>query len=784
MSNIFNDLDMEIGITAPQKLMGGALISKYYEMINGGDKDVIEIARPRSIKIGNVEQEELIVRPPSKVDKGTNPLNNKKFTAKYKQISEQVSKLPANDPDLKNQLFATLDKHPLVILSGETGSGKSTQTGKHLLEYFGYQEKIVVTQPRTLNAATISGRVADELDVQLGQEVGYQYHGNKMRSDETMLSFVTDGLLMNELYANRDKLRYQSIIIDEAHERNIYIDFILLYIKEYLLKNPKTTRRFIIMSATLDLEKFQKYFKGISFGTHSIPGRTFPVERNYLDHYVKDYAPLIPEIIINKILKTSDSGDIVVFLTSQAELDTIEKNITTALKEDKILPATKKNIRIFKLYRGVPETEEKLATDKDAYKKLPGNPTRKIVLATNIAETGVTIDGLKYVIDNGRHLEARYNYKKRVAELDNTWITKSAAKQRAGRAGRTAPGICYHLYTEKDAEKMQLGKTPDIQNTKLEKDFLNFLGNRKILLENSTALKKMTDGLIDPPTEEHFNSTFKILENYGLVYKSNTKFIVSELGLCVSDIGANDIETGLLIIVAKMLGVHNPIIRILAMKGTTQFQANKLFIPPITTFVPAGEFNDKNKKIISQNIKKRDTFLKAQKKFANNQSEILGYYNIYDDAISRHNLDSTWLKRNYLRTKPLMALPAAVNELDMKTQEISEKCVYILDDKLRTNKNVISYLKSLDKISMSKDTMQTIDALPLYKKLLIPFIFIYGENKIKYLGHDERNIEVEYNDTKYSTRKTTLMSYFSKNMIFTDITIINDNPAFVGLINV
>lgn len=746
----------------------------YLDYMIGGE------LKKSKVKIGqNQEIENINILQGYIHNKNINPLNNKPYSHKWQMINKKVAELPANNLELKSKLFQTLDKYPLVILSGDTGSGKSTQTGKHLLEYFNYSEKVVVTQPRTLNASSIAGRVADELDVVLGEEVGYNYHNNRKMGDRTLLSFVTDGTLMNQLFMNKDKLEYQGIIIDEAHERDIYIDFLLLYIKQYLLNNPKTTKRFVIMSATLDLDKFAKYFKGIPFGTHTIPGRTFPVERHYLTQSVDNYTPVINDKIYH-ILKTSISGDIVIFLNSKAELDRIKESIEKFVSMSD-LPENKKNIVIYQLYRGVPEKERELATDSEKYKSQKGKPTRKIVLATNIAETGVTIDGLKYVIDNGRHLEMKYNFKKRQFELDNSYITKAAAKQRAGRAGRTAPGICYHLYTEKEFNKFANGKTPDIQNSKLEQTFLMFLGNKNILLENSNELKKMFNELIDPPSADQYKYTFEALHNFNLVDKQGSKYSINDLGMCLTDLNTNDIETGLILLLGKLLGIESEIVKLIAVK-IAQPQLTKYYIPPKFEIATPDMPDKKRMEIINKNIKSRKTFAEKQSKIASNTAEILAYYNLYQTGLDKQFSDS-WIKTNHLNKEYISGIIPIINELEEKLNYVGDTCINILLDKLNDSKEIKHYLEKTPNIKYLKNNISTISTLGLHKKILIPFLYIYNNNHIKLINVDDKFITIEYQNNKYSLRKTPFLTYFSQNMLFTDINIIDDNPVFAGLIN-
>jgi pre-mRNA-splicing factor ATP-dependent RNA helicase DHX15/PRP43 len=653
-------------------------------------------------------------------ESNVNPLNEKPFSDNYLILKQRVDSLPANDPSLKKKLFELLDKHQLIILSGETGSGKSTQTGKHLLEYLKYNGKVVVTQPRTLNAQSIAQRVAEELDVTLGEEVGYHYKFNKMVSPQTKLSYVTDGLLLNQTIRDPTFGDYTGIIIDEAHERNVYIDFLLLYIKRLILSKKRPEMRFIIMSATLELDKFMNYFKGISVGVHSIPGRTFPVEKMFLPKTpTDDYYPNILEII-KKIYKESKEGDIVIFLTAKSEIDKMKKMLNQDLAKEK--PA------IFGLYRGVPEEEKKYATDATAYKSMKGNPKRKIVLATNIAETGVTIDGVVFVIDPGRSLQMSYDPVKRMNILKNDFITKAAAKQRAGRAGRTRPGKCYYLYSEKDFNTFKDAKEPDIRITNIDSLLLNLSSQPSI-----PDVNKFLTELIEPPSKQQVDSSMDYLQTMELI---DNKYKITPAGVCVVSTGL-EIPLGLFFLASKAYQVDSEAIKIIGMLASED-NIQKWFVPPPR-----------------EDQKKTKAFRKTKEKYFNARGDIFAMYKIYQDYLE-HDRKWDWLRKKFMSVDAMRTAEKVMGQLTSKTvePECIPKRIAAKEEQLFANlTNAFTHGYYYNLAAKEKDS-----------------------SKYKIVSNKEI-VSIEAGDNNF-------LDKVAKLIIFMEYTMIDDDPTLSGLVNI
>ncbi|QSH41440.1 ATP-dependent RNA helicase HrpA [Lentisphaerota bacterium ZTH] len=335
----------------------------------------------------------------------------------------------------------------VVIVCGSTGSGKTTQLPKIALEAGGGRlGRIGCTQPRRLAATAMARRVAAELDVASGAEVGYQVRFDDRTCDKTVIKFMTDGILLAETRNDPDLLQYETLIIDEAHERSLNIDFILGYLKKLLSRRPEL--RVIISSATLDAENFAKFFDDAPVVT--VEGRTFPVEDYFLPVEKDEELSAHIARAVNWISEIDHKGDILVFLPGEREIRDAGDLLTgRRLPETEILP----------LYGRLSMSEQQRVFN-------PGDG-RRIILATNVAETSVTIPGIHYVIDSGQVRLSRYNPRTQIQELQIEQVSRASARQRRGRCGRIAEGICVHLYSEEAFEAGQEFTDPEIRRTSL-----------------------------------------------------------------------------------------------------------------------------------------------------------------------------------------------------------------------------------------------------------------------------------------------------------------------------
>ncbi|CAK9300122.1 unnamed protein product [Gordionus sp. m RMFG-2023] len=368
-------------------------------------------------------------------------------------ILEQRQNLPIYK--LKEQLIQAIMENHMLIVIGETGSGKTTQITQYLAEAgFTVRGKIGCTQPRRVAAMSVAKRVSEEFGCRLGQEVGYTIRFEDCTCPETLIKYMTDGMLLRECLLDPDLSSYSVIMLDEAHERTIHTDVLFGLLKQAIKKRPEM--KLIVTSATLDAVKFSSYFYEAPIFT--IPGRTFGVEILYTNEPETDYLDA-SLITVMQIHLTEPPGDILLFLTGQEEIDTACEILYERMKS---LGPDVPELIILPVYSALPSEMQTRIFD-------PAPPgSRKVVIATNIAETSLTIDGIYYVVDPGFVKQKVYNPKTGMDSLVVVPISQAQAKQRSGRAGRTGPGKCYRLYTERAyRDEMLSTPVPEIQRTNL-----------------------------------------------------------------------------------------------------------------------------------------------------------------------------------------------------------------------------------------------------------------------------------------------------------------------------
>ena len=374
-----------------------------------------------------------------------------------------------------DDIATAMRDHQVVVVAGETGSGKTTQLPK--IAYELGRRSIAHTQPRRIAARSVAKRIADECEVDLGAEVGYAVRFDDQTSESTAIRLVTDGLLLAELQRDRRLSRYDTIIIDEAHERSLSIDFLLGYLKQLLPRRPEL--KIVITSATIDVERFAEMFDAPII---EVSGRTFPVEVRYRP-LAETGADSELEALAQAVAELPTEGDILVFMSGEREIrDAAEFLGGRKYPRTEILP----------LYG-------RLAA-ADQQKIFSSHPGRRIVLATNVAETSLTVPGIRYVIDPGFARISRFSQRLKVQRLPIEPISQASASQRAGRCGRVADGICIRLYSEEDHDGRPAFTDPEIQRTNLASVLLQMasldLGNIKDFpFLDPPDSRSVTDGL-------------------------------------------------------------------------------------------------------------------------------------------------------------------------------------------------------------------------------------------------------------------------------------------------
>ena len=368
-----------------------------------------------------------------------NPWTNVEYSKKYHDILLTRTKLPVYA--FRKRLIDTIRENQIVVVEGETGSGKTTQIPQFLVNAGFVKQGVTCaacTQPRRVAATSIASRVADEMDVELGTEVGYTIRFEDVSDpSRTILKFVTDGMLLREAMSDPLLQRYSVIILDEAHERTLATDVLMGLLQELLPKRPDL--KLVVMSATLDAGKFQDYFHGAPL--MKVPGRTHPVEVFYTAKPERNYVEAATRTCLH-IHKAEPPGDILVFLTGEQEIETVCDEIRSAANNfGPDIP----QLVVYPLYSSLPPQQQRKIFEKaPGPKVIGGKPGRKIVVSTNIAETSLTIDGIVYVVDPGFSKQKVYNPRVRVESLLVSPISRASARQRSGR-GRFFL-FCYLVY--------------------------------------------------------------------------------------------------------------------------------------------------------------------------------------------------------------------------------------------------------------------------------------------------------------------------------------------------
>lgn len=432
-------------------------------------------------------------------------------------IATRTAAVPAiTYPDLpvserRADLAKAISENQVVVVAGETGSGKTTQLPKICLELGrGVRGTIGHTQPRRLAARTVAQRIADELGTPLGEAIGYTVRFTDQASDRTLVKLMTDGILLAEIQRDRRLLRYDTLILDEAHERSLNIDFLLGYLRELLPRRPDL--KVIVTSATIEPQRFAAHFGGAPIV--EVSGRTYPVEIRYRplevavavddvedpddpDHEIvrtemRDQTEAIVDAIVE--LEAEPPGDVLVFLSGEREIrDTAE-----ALRG--LTNNPRKPTEVLPLYARLPTAEQQKVFS-------PSKAVRRIVLATNVAETSLTVPGIRYVVDPGTARISRYSRRTKVQRLPIEPISQASAAQRSGRSGRTAPGVCIRLYSEADFDGRPRYTDPEILRTNLAAVILQMAALQLGDIENFPFL--------DPPEARSIRDGVQLLQELG-----------------------------------------------------------------------------------------------------------------------------------------------------------------------------------------------------------------------------------------------------------------------------
>ncbi|PSJ81019.1 ATP-dependent RNA helicase HrpA [Neisseria iguanae] len=488
---------------------------------------------------------------------------------------EYAGNLPVHErlEDIKT----AIQSHQVTIICGETGSGKTTQLPKICLELGrGTAGLIGHTQPRRLAARSVAERIAEELGSPLGETVGYKVRFNDNTSRNAYVKLMTDGILLAETQTDRFLTAYDTIIIDEAHERSLNIDFLLGYLKQLLPR--RADLKVIITSATIDAERFSKHFDGTP--VLEVSGRTFPVEILYRPLNEADEAEIeLADAIVDAAdeLAHYGAGDILVFLPGEREI----REAAEALRQSPL----RRNDEILQLFARLSNAEQHKIFH-------PSGSKRRIVLATNVAETSLTVPGIKYVIDTGLARVKRYSARAKVEQLHVEKVSQAAASQRSGRCGRVSAGVAVRLYSEEDFNQRPEFTDPEIIRSNLAAVILRMAA---LKLGDVAAFP-----FLEAPDRRYINDGFQVLLELGAVNENNE---LSKLGEQMARLPV-DPKIGRMLLAAKK---HDCVQEMLVIVSALSIQDPR-----------------------ERPLEAREAAAKAHERFTDKQSDFLVYLNIWD----------------------------------------------------------------------------------------------------------------------------------------------------------
>lgn len=592
---------------------------RFWEL--GGSKmgDIIGVAAPveaeegvpsTGLQIGNHQQESKQGEEDDEVDykkdstfsqhmKGMKSEAQSNF-AKNKTIKEQREFLPVYS--VRDQLLQIIRENQIIVVVGETGSGKTTQLTQFLHEDrytdFGM---IGCTQPRRVAAMSVAKRVADEMNVELGQEVGYAIRFEDLTSKQTVIKYMTDGVLLRESLRESDLDTYAAIIMDEAHERSLHTDVLFGILRKIAAR--RRDLKLIVTSATLNADRFSSFFGGVPI--FRIPGRTFHVEKYFAKVACEDYVDAAVKQVMT-IHLSFPPGDILVFMTGQEDIEaTCEVIAERCAAVGESVPP----LLLLPMYSQLPaDLQAKIFQSTE-------NNIRKCIVSTNIAETSLTVDGIKYVVDSGYAKLKVYNPKIGMDALQVVPESQANANQRAGRAGRTGPGYCYRLFSERQfALEMLPNQVPEIQRTNL--------ANVVLLLKSLGVDDLLSFDFMDPPPQENIMNSMYQLWVLGALNNTGQ----------LTDLGRKMVEFPLDPPLAKML-----------IYAETMLCTSEILIIVSMLSVPGIFYRPKDREEESD---------AAREKFYVPESDHLTYLNVYLQWKTQ-NYSSSWCNDHFIHPKAM-----------------------------------------------------------------------------------------------------------------------------------
>jgi pre-mRNA-splicing factor ATP-dependent RNA helicase DHX15/PRP43 len=583
--------------------------------------------------------------------KYNNPLTDKPYSETYRNLAKIWSKFPAYQ-DAKKFIHA-IHTHSVTLVVSGTGSGKTVLFPKYVLHALNYIGKIAITLPKRDSAESAGKFAADTMDVHVGEEIGYQFRGSGKSAynpNMTKLLYCTDGTLVARLLTDPTLAEFDAVIVDEAHERKVNIDFLLYLLKNVLKLRPEF--KLVIMSATINEEIFKQYYKGFSYNEISIGTKpNYPIKSIFLEtelviddkEYMKSGFKLIEKLLRDQPSQPqSESSNpqrgegILFFVTSRSETNDACDEL---IEFDESFKDT--NICV-PMFSGMTEEKRKLAIDKDYYRGFVKNG-RKIIVSTNVAESSITIEGIGYVIDSGLELRSRYDPINKINILEKTMITQAQAKQRMGRTGRTGPGVCYHLYTDEMFNTlMDKFPAPSIKNDTINYEIIRLMA----IKDNSTVgdIKKMFNEFIEPPDANYVEAELKYLNNLDIISDVKNSGQLTELGKIVSELQIEPIHA-LTMIAGYRLNCFREVSAIIALIDTIKGSIGDLFVLPVN-----DDLNSMKSSAGSKNLVQK--LEKAKKDFINKSGDhisLLKIFKEYEEVRKNQTLTNDWTYKYFLK---------------------------------------------------------------------------------------------------------------------------------------
>jgi ATP-dependent RNA helicase DDX35 len=515
----------------------------------------------------------------------------------------------------KESLLYTIETYPVTIVVGATGSGKTTQLPQFLYQsgWCSNDQCIAITQPRRVAVTSVATRVAEEMNCEIGQEVGYSIRFEDLTSSSTRIKFLTDGMLLREALVDPLLSRYSVIMIDEAHERSISSDVLIGLLKK--IRRKRLDLRIIISSATIQAEDFLDYFtreqegadleKEVAARIISIEGRSFPIDILFSESPIEDYVTQTVETVLSIHTKES-AGDVLVFLPGRNDIETVLQSLNERAGSLQL-----SSLQVFPLYAGLPTDQQMMVFES------PEPGTRKVILSTNIAEASVTIDGIGFVVDTGFVKLKAFNPLTGISALITVPVSKASANQRAGRAGRTSPGKCFRLYTEASYIRLDDSTPPEIQRVDLAPLILQL---KALGIDNVAKFEFLTS----PPSELVARSLEML---YALGSIDDYAKLTRPLGLRMAELALDPMMSKVLL-ESLTFGCTNEILTIAAM---TSIQGNLWIV------------HDGSTKPMES----------SRRKFAAEEGDHLTLLNLYQGFVTKARKDPKWCHQNYINYKSM-----------------------------------------------------------------------------------------------------------------------------------